>query len=389
MPPHLFPRRLCFALFLALSVVAFPGQSEDSVGNSGQDENPTVVSLPADPAAIIACVGNTPILMGDLVARVDSQLKEAIARGGGSVPEDQLVIARTRMTRSLLQQTIQTKMMREAFLLDQVATQSAEKRREADDRLSVRARQMFFETEVPQLREQYKVEELAKLDAELRKKGSSLAARQREFMDAMLGHLYIRSKVDREPTVTVAEINDHYQTNLEEFQRPTRAKWEQLSVLFTNFTDRESAYEAIWEMGREAYFGGSMQAVAREKSQEAFASKGGLHDWTAKGSLASDVIDEQIFSIPMNAMSEIIEDDLGYHIVRVLEREEAGVLPLSEVQDTIRAVVREDKIQLSQREVLEDMQVMVPVWSLFPEDTPGAKPLPISIASRYSNVKIR
>jgi parvulin-like peptidyl-prolyl isomerase len=142
-------------------------------------------------------------------------------------------------------------------------------------------------------------------------------------------------------------------------------------------------------MGREAYFGGSLQAVAREKSQEPFAKEGGVHDWTAQGALASDALDKQIFSIPLNAMSEIIEDDLGFHIIRVLERQQAGVTPLSEVQDEIRATLRQEKIAKSQREVMENMKVMIPVWSLFPDDTPGAKPLPESIARRNPATKQR
>jgi hypothetical protein len=327
--------------------------------------------------------------LGDLMPKVEARIQEAISKTKQPIPEDQLHFARVNLLRGLLSQAIQNKMLREAFLLDQVATESAEKREEADSRLTARARQMFFETEIPELREQYEVEDLTELDTELRKKGSSLSARQREFVDAMLGHLYVRSKVDRDPTVSIAEITEYYQANLDQYQRPNRARWEQLTVLFSKFPSRESAHAAIWEMGREAYFGGSMQAVAREKSQEPFAKEGGLHDWTAQGALASDEIDKQVFSIPLNAMSEIVEDESGYHIVRVLEREAAGVIPLSEIQDEIRSKIREEKIVKSQREVMESMQVMVPVWSLFPDDTPGAKPLPESIARRYSATKTR
>lgn len=377
---------LCGGLASGQVTSRLTDQKSESVSN---EKATPEITLPDDPAAIIAYVGQTPILMGDVSSKVEAQLNEAIARSGQQFPEAELNMARVRLTRSLLQQTIQTKMMREAFLLDQVGTQAAEKREEADAKLTMRARQMFFETEVPELRKQYKVEDLAELDRLLREKGSSLAMRQREFMDAMLGHLYIRSKVDREPTVTVSEINEYYQTHANDFQRPTRAKWEQLSVLFERFKDRETAHAAIWEMGREAYFGGSMHAVAKEKSQEPFASRGGLHDWTSKGALASDAIDQQVFSIPLNAMSEIIEDEQGYHIVRVLDRQDAGVVPLSEVQDTIRSTLREEKISQSQQEVLEEMQVMIPVWSLFHEDTPGAKPLPASIADRYTRAATR
>ncbi len=347
------------------------------------------VELPEDPAAIVAYVGQTPILLGDVMPKVESRIADVLAKTNQAVPEDQLQFARVNLLRGLLAQSIQNKMMREAFLLDQVGTQVAEKREEADAKLTARARQMFFETEIPELKEQYDVDDLTLLDEQLRKKGSSLAARQRDFIDAMLGHLYIRSKIDREPSVSIAEITEYYYENQEEFERPNRARWEQLTVLFSKFPSRQAAHEAIWEMGREAYFGGSMQAVAREKSQEPFGSQGGVHDWTAQGALASDELDNQIFSIPLNAMSEIIEDENGFHIVRVLERQQAGFTPLSEVQDEIRSTIRKSKIAKSQVEVMETMRGMIPVWSLFPDDVPGAKPLPASIARRYSVSKQR
>ena len=91
-----------------------------------------------------------------------------------------------------------------------------------------------------------------------------------------------------------------------------------------------------------------MAAVSRRlpatKSQEPFAKEGGVHDWTAQGALASDELDKQIFSIPLNAMSEIIEDERGFHIIRVLERQQAGLTPLSEVQDEIRATFGRRKL---------------------------------------------
>lgn len=394
--PALIPSRVtwCVGLFCCLLGETAFGQFTTTLSDqqSPPEEKPETeknVVLPEDPAAIIAYVGRSPILMGDVSGKVESQINEAISRSGGQFPAEQLQVARVNLTRNLLQQLIQTRMMREAFLLDQVGTESAEKRAEADSRLTSRARQMFFETEVPELRKQYKVEELTDLDAALREKGSSLALRQREFMDAMLGHLYIRSKVEREPTVTVAEINEYYELHTDDYQRPARARWEQLSVRFDKFPDQKAAHAAIWEMGREAYFGGSMQAVARQSSQEPFASRGGLHEWTSKGALASDPIDQQVFSIPLNAMSEIIEDQDGYHIIRVLDRQDAGITPVSEVQDSIRGIIRKEKIAESQRQVLDQMQVMVPVWSLFPEDTPGAEPLPLSIANRYSDATTR
>ena len=121
--------------------------------------------------------------------------------------------------------------MRESFLLDQVGTQNAAKRDEADEKLSGRARGMFYEAELPELKKQYGTENLRELDEILRKKGSSLLVRQRNFVDQMLGHLYLRGSVEREPKVSLAEIVLEYETEKENHFRPERARWEQLTVL--------------------------------------------------------------------------------------------------------------------------------------------------------------
>jgi hypothetical protein len=384
MPPRL--KILCVSAFVGLVCQSL---SHAQVPTRSQVDDAQSTQLPDDPAAILAVVGRTPILLGDVKPKVEARINDVLSKTSQKIPEEQLHFARVNLVRGLLAQAIQNKMMRESFLLDQVGSEAADKHQEADAKLTSRARQMFFENEVPELKKQYKVEDLTLLDNELRKKGSSLAARRRDFVDAMLGHLYIRSKVEREPKVSIAEITEYFESNTAEFERPTRARWEQMSVLLANFDSRQAAHQAIWDMGREAYFGGNMQAVAREKSQEPFAGKGGLHDWTTKGSLASEKIDRQVFSIPLNAMSEIIEDNTGFHIVRVLEREEAGIIPLSEVQDEIRAKIRQEKIAQSQRKVMEDMQVRIPVWTLFPDDTPRSKPLPQSIARRATSTKNR
>ena len=340
------------------------------------------VLLPEDPAAVIAVVGRSHVVLGDILPKADARIAAVLEQTGTKLPEKELKVARLGLVRGLLGQLIKTKMMRESYLLEQVGTENADKREEADAKLSSKARQMFHESELPELKKQYDTTDLATLDKILREKGSSLAARQRDFVDQMLGHLYIRGNVDREPEVSIAEINLEYLTNQDDHFRPTRARWEQLSVVTSNYSDESQARQAIQEMGREALFGGSMQSVARERSEEPFASKGGVHDWTSKGSLASEPLDQAVFTLPLNKISGVIQDKQGFHIIRVIEREGADFIPLSEVQDEIRSAIRKRKIETSQRVALDNMRKRIPVWTLFPDDIPGSKPLPISIARR-------
>ena len=357
-----------------------PGQHPQQDPRIAAMAEAKTVALPDDLAAVIAVVGESQILLGDVKPRVDAQLNHAMESSKQEIPKDYLHLARVNLTRGFLKQSIINKMKRESFILDQIGSQPADKRREANETMSSRARQVFYESEVPDLKERFKVSDMSELDDVLAKQGSSLAAREREFMDAMLGHMFTRSSIERNPKVTLAEINNYYQANRAKYAHKAQVKWEQLSVLFSKHPSRQEAKNLIWEMGREAYFGGNVQAVARARSEESFASSGGLHDWTNQGSLASKPLDTQLFSLPLNKMSQIIEDDNGYHIIRILGRKPAGVKSLAELQDEIEKEIQSQKIAKAEQAMVKKMQAMVPVWSIFPQDFPGAKPLQVKTA---------
>ena len=335
--------------------------------------------LPTDPAAVVAVVGSTPILWGEVKPKADAMLQSRLTKAKGEVPPEILADAKLSFARHTLSGLIQSRMLRESFLLDQVATQASDKRAEASQQMTTRARQMFRENELPKLLEQYETDDRGELDQKLRTDGSSLAARQNDFIDMMLGHMYMRENVPRDPEVSLSEIAAYYRTHQSDYAVQERARWEQLTIDFEQVPDRDEARRRITEMGRQAYFGGNLQAVAKEHSQDPLASSGGVHEWTDRGALASDVMDAAVFSLPLNQMSEIITDDVGMHIIRVLDRQPAGVTPLSKVQDEIRDKLKKQKTIAAQKAAIDAMQTRVAVWSLYPDDVPGARPLPKSV----------
>lgn len=373
-------------LTIVLTAFSFGGLSTPFFQTVSAQPVPTFdtqTPLPTDLATVVAVVGQSPILWGDIQPKVDGRIQAVLKQTKQELPPAELAKARVMLSHAALSQSIQSKMLREAFLQDQIGTQASEKREEATGIMLSRARQMFFENELKGLKKKYNTEDLSVVDSKLRESGSSLQARQREFTDMMLGHMFMRSKVPQDPNVTIAEINARYRKDIEQYKQGARARWEQLSVMFSNHPNKDAARKAIVEMGREAYFGGNLQAVAKAKSEEPFASDGGLHDWTSQGSLASKRLDQEIFSIPLNKMSEIVEDDQGLHIIRVLERKAPGVRPLHELQDEIRETIKKEKVRDAQTKMLSEMKKSIPVWSIFPDDVEGAKPIrPATVATR-------
>ena len=85
-------------------------------------------------------------------------------------------------------------------------------------------------------------------------------------------------------------------------------------------------------------------AVAKRRSQEPNAEQGGYHDWKAMGDLSlSRAINEAAFALPVQQMSGIIEDFEGLHIIRVIERTEAHLIPFTEAQVEIKEKLQQKR----------------------------------------------
>ena len=96
--------------------------------------------------------------------------------------------------------------------------------------------------------------------------------------------------------------------------------------------------------------------MAKVKSDGVTAKSGGQYDWTNKGSLKTQIIDDTLFAIPVGAMSQILESDSGFHIVRVLERKDAGRKPFTDVQVEIRDKLKDERLHAAQDKYLEQLR---------------------------------
>ena len=85
------------------------------------------------------------------------------------------------------------------------------------------------------------------------------------------------------------------------------------------------------------------------------------------GSLVSDPIDQAVFTLPPEKLSRIIEDDRGFHIIRVLERREAGRVAFQDAQKEIKMTLRSRKQQEQIEKVLKELRDTIPIWTVYDE----------------------
>jgi parvulin-like peptidyl-prolyl isomerase len=342
-------------------------QEDDPVFQGAASPDWKVTVEPFEPARILARVGSEVILAGDVLGPVN----QALAPHVGKVTEDQMAQQRELLVRQQLKTVIESKLMYMAFLR-QIPDKSLSA---AVPQIWQQVHQKFDEDELPNAMERAQVTTPQELDAKLREYGWSIRKQRVTYGERALGMEGALQSIDRNPVVTHQEMLDYYEEHAEKYALPASARWEQLSIRFDRAASRQEAYERMARMGNEIVLGGApFWAVAQRDSHDIQAEQGGVHDWTTQGSLASKTLDQAIFSLPVGQMSDMIEDARGVHIIRVLERREAGRVPFTEAQVEIKKKIQGQKRQKQFEEYTERLRREIPVWTIYDEEeeeTPG------------------
>jgi hypothetical protein len=215
-----------------------------------------------------------------------------------------------------------------------------------------------------------KVASREELEAALRRRGSSLESERRDFVENTLAAEWLRHNTKSEAEIPLDEILGYYYDHPAEFDRPARARWEELMVRLDKYADRAEAYAAMARMGNQVLSGIPFADVAKRSSDGSTASDRGRHDWTSQGSLVCEELDRALFALPLGALSRIIEGSGGLYIVRVTAREPAGRVPFKEAQVGIRTKLRDQKDKTARETYLGRLLKQTPVVTVF--DRPGA-----------------
>jgi parvulin-like peptidyl-prolyl isomerase len=302
---------------------------------------------------IIARVGEQHILAGDVLPAVNQAIEPLLEQ----IPPSELDPYRSSLMRQALQRVIETKLLFQDF------QRSVPKDRLPQIRHSLS--EEFDEKQLDAMMEKTKVSTATELEAKLRRYGSSIRKQRYAYIEQQLGRYALAQNVTIDPEVTHQEMVDYYRENVEDYKFPARATWEQLTVRFDKFPNKQAAYEALCWMGNEADRGVPFAVVAREHSQGVNADEGGVHGWTPQGSLVSKALDHAIFTAPLNQLGPIIEDERGFHIVRVLGREEAGKTLFPEVQKEIEERLKKKKRDREIEQYVKRLRESTPVWTVF------------------------
>jgi hypothetical protein len=241
--------------------------------------------------------------------------------------------------------------------------------------------EQFEKSELPKMLKDTNVETRWELDQKLRGMGTSLERRKQAFVQRALAQSWAHEQLKLDEEMTYDEMLEYYRQHLEEFDRPVRARWDELMVRLSKYRSKEEAHAAIVQMGNQVLAGVPFADVAKGRSDGPTASEGGVRDWTHQGSLVCEELDRALFGLPVGQLSPILESDDGLHIIRVTERELGGRTPFAEAQAEIRPKIRQQRAKRQWEAYVARLREQIPVWTIFDgqaggEQVSGRKVLP-------------
>lgn len=271
--------------------------------------------------AIVATVGSEVILYSELLAEIQGELNDF--RRDAQSPEAFDRLADT-LLQSALEQAIEGKLLfREAQLLGV----------EIDDER--------VEARVDALRKLYPTNEafLSELDAA----GETLTEfRERQYKRLMARSVYASKLRILEADVVVDEagLSRYYDTHREDFRRKERVRVRQIFIPVGSAPEARAKTRARIDLIREELnAGAAFDALAKRYSKAPGADQGGVIGWQQRGDLVA-VLEEAVFALPAGGVSDVIETEGGVHIMKVDERQEAGIAPLDKLRMEIEPLLR-------------------------------------------------
>lgn len=207
------------------------------------------------------------------------------------------------------------------------------------------------ETRLNQIRKKFDSED--EFYYALEKEGINVDQLRENILEQLLVRTLTRQEVLRSVSVRPKDVTDSYHQNIKDFSEPEMIQLGQ--ILVKKGEDKDTAYKKIKEVEAKLKAGGSFEALAKEYSQDPYAKEGGTLPFFAKGQLRKE-IEEKAFAMEVGQTSDIIESDLGHHIIVLKARKENRVKPLSEAWSEIENDLYQKKMGEVHKKWVEELK---------------------------------
>ena len=173
----------------------------------------------------------------------------------------------------------------------------------------------------------------------------------------------IRTLIDQEIVpkikITDEQAKDFYDKNPKLFQRPEEVHAQHILLKVDKDADEKTRTEIrkkLADIKKQIDAGGDFAEFAKADSQDpGSAPQGGDLGFFPRGKMVP-AFEKVAFELKPNQVSDIVQTDFGYHLIKVLEHREATTLTFEEVKPKIISNLRRRQIQADAEQYVADLR---------------------------------
>ena len=307
---------------------ASPARS--AIAGATQGATPASAAAPQEPA-----VKAVPAQLPEIVARVNGEainkadLENAVrgleGRAGGPVPADQ----RDRVYRGVLDDMIGYKLLMQEAKARQIAVPDAD-----------------VDAQVAQIRSQFQSD--AQFQQALAAQKMTLEAVRDDARAEMSVEKLVESEIAGKVAVKPEAITDFYQKNQDKFQQGPRVRASHILIGIPQNADpstKQQAKAKAEALLKDLKTGKDFAATAKASSQDpGSAPNGGDLGYFEQGQMVPP-FEQAAFALKPGEMSEVVETQFGYHIIKVADKQDSRLVPLDDARQQIEQYLTQQNRQ--------------------------------------------
>jgi peptidyl-prolyl cis-trans isomerase SurA len=207
--------------------------------------------------------------------------------------------------------------------------------------------------QMDRIRQQNKLKDMDEFEDALRKSGIVVEDYKNQIRNRLLTQEVIRREVGSRINIPREEIQKFYEKHKKEFVRPEMVY---LSEFFLSTENKPEEEIPKIEQKTKAYLerlkkGEDFEEFAKRYSDGTTAKEGGSLGAFERGQLSKE-IEDVVFQMKKNEMTDVIRTKTGFLVLRVDQRFEAGEQPLGKVEPEIQNRLYYQKMQPELRKYL-------------------------------------
>jgi peptidyl-prolyl cis-trans isomerase SurA len=178
----------------------------------------------------------------------------------------------------------------------------------------------------------------------LTKEGLSAPQLKERIQQQLLVQRVIDAKVRSTIMVSPQEVSREVQVHPEQARLGDRVRALHILVRVTEDRSEAKARERIEQLHQQLLHGAGFAELAKRYSEDAHAEASGAMGWVAQGELLPE-LDAVLFGLKVGELSVPVQTRLGFHLVRVEERQTAGNLSVTEAHQAVLERIYQQKFQ--------------------------------------------